>query len=273
MLSFVRKKWSAECFAHERRVAHVREQTMACVEVVHVSQPHQPHGPRLRYGFIADTWQRTVTLLRDTAIPVTLVFPHRKAWSFVSEDDVRELRVRLQTDVLLRLRLLDVMAATYPGVASGQEQLRAVLASHTWPRWRAEVARVTTPRLCAHGDVEAFFALLSLPYPDKRSYFYAWCVEFLVRSVATHTFQPLLVENVTPAGDALVDWLLAFYDENWECEPAAALAAISSAWEIPVQSVAQLHALLPPTSCPTYDAFAACCDSIGTLESTSPQPA
>lgn len=262
VIRFIGRRWLEE-EQHEAAVlASVRAQTMRCCEKVAV--PAAMHGQRVLYGFMADTWDKTAEVLAGTDIPVQLVFPARTLWSEVNEGDVVALQARLDDEVVLRLRLLDVVAAAYPAVKAGQEWLSRWMREKRWvcpqqlERWGSSKLAV------AHGTVEHEFACIAVRYPDRRAHFYAWLIHFLVASAQSGKFEPLLVRSVQPAGKELVEWLLAFHDRRWSCEEREALAQLATAWTLNVQSVADLRSLLPPTSCPTFADFVACCDSIGT---------
>jgi hypothetical protein len=259
---FILERWATELEAEQGKKARVREQTMACREKVRV-----PGGGDVSYGFMSDYPERTVLLLRDTGVPVHVIFPSRHAWHEVVGEDVIALGARLQSDVLLRIRLLDLVAASYPSFQAGQQWLSSYLSESRWsppPRLPPAPAPECAEWRDVHGAVELHFALAASRYPDKREYFYAWLIHFLVHSAATNTFEPLLVSGEDEEGvDELADWLLAFHDHGWSCEDEAAMEQIATLWRTPVQSVAGLRALLPPTSCQTYGAFVKLCDSIG----------
>lgn len=267
VVRFIGKRWLEEEQHEAASIASVREQAVACREKVIV--PAASHGQRVLYGFMTDSWQKTVRLLEGGNLPVHLVFPARGVWSEVCEADVVELHARLNADVVLRLRLLDVMAAAYPAVKAGQAWLSRWMREKRWvcpqqlERWECSVS-------LEHGRVEQEFAAFAVRYPDRRAHFYAWLIHFLVQTVQAGKFEPLLLSSVEPAGDELVQWLLAFHDRTWSCEESSALAQLASAWGLRIQSVADLRSLLPPTSCPTFDDFAACCDSIGRAGGSRP---
>jgi hypothetical protein len=286
---FLSDCWQREHARELAAKAEVQAQTSECAYQVKV-----PVGARLAehsvyFGFVHPDWRDTVRCLEQMGVPAALPFPDAESFAAVTQSDVRALEARLQTDVLLRVTLLQELASGKSSVAGkrarfGQQWLREFLLRTDWPLPCPVVLNTCDDgAVGAHGVVESLFIRAAASVPaDKWQFVFVCMLAFIARSVDAGCFVPLppslhlaLADEAAQA--ELAQWLLHYYDDwaDTSGEFVQSLARLSRAWRRHYSSAAQFRATLPPTTCYSFDAFesaASTLTSAGAVPPPHPPP-
>lgn len=187
--AFIMHMWSKEARKERADKERVRVQTRRCMRVIQCEHA----STQLIYGFVCDAWRDTVAVLRSTGVPPVLLFgPGVDTWEEVDEAAVQGLLLRVASDVVFRMRLLDACAASDPQAHAGQAWVTSYLATERWPR--PPFKALPSLHLSGHGKVEQAFVTWAakIKKPELLPYFFVWLHIFLVRAAQTHTFHPLV---------------------------------------------------------------------------------
>lgn len=257
---YLRQEWFKQREEERRRKATVVSQTVACLAKVRI--PCGSRGQVVPYGLICAEWQDTVELAKKLQLPLHSLFPDVLQYRDVKEAHVAELAQRLKDDLQFRWRILNACGRYLPDCERGQAWLSKYLCTTRWlplhddvfAKWHQRVMEAALADSTNHGTVEIFFIAFATLLPvDKWPHVYAWCLAFLAHLVDSGTFvcnAPLPTET---SETELIDWLLQYYDPDWQCDEAIALKNLSTAWRRHYAS--REDVLLPLSTCPTYELF------------------
>lgn len=264
---FLRQEWFKQREEERRRKEAVAAQTVACLQSVRI--PCGIRGQRVPYGVVCEQWRDTLALCQKLNLPVNLLFPDVLHFRDVNEAHVAELARRLQTELQLRWQVLNACNQMLPRHESGQAWLSTYLGTTRWLPLTEQLLDKWEESLThgegggqdaeAHGTVERMFITFAALLPtDKWPHVYAWSLVFLAHLVDSGAL-PATAAPPAPApphlAQQLLEWLLQYYDPDWQCLEEVALRNLSTAWRRRCTSTADVP--LPPTTCPTYEAFEA----------------
>lgn len=259
---YVRQEWFKQREEERRRKETVVAQTVACLAKVRI--PCGLRGQILSYGLICAEWRDTVQLAKHVQLPLHLLFPDVLHYRDVKEVHVVDLAQRLKDDLQLRWQVLNACSRHLPDHERGQAWISKYLCTTRWlplhnnmfAAWQTRAAKLVFTPADSQGAVESLFiAFATLIQGDKWPHVYAWCLSFLVHYVDSGSLMPECTHVVSApdAAEQLMDWLMHYYDPDWQCDEAVALKNLSTAWRR--RCVAKEDVLLPPTTCPTYEVF------------------
>lgn len=284
VLRFLCECWGREHARELAAKAEVQAQTSGCAYQVNVPLGAARQG--VYFGFVHTHWRDTVRCLEEMGVPAALPFPDAESFAAVTQADVQALEVRLQSDVALRLRLLQELArrssVTGKRARFGQQWLREFLLRTNWPLPCPIVLSDDEGEgegVGAHGVVESLFIRAAASVPaDKWEFVFVCMLAFVAQSVDGGRFVPL--PPAAPLADEeargeLATWLLHYYDDwaDRSGEFEQSLARLSRAWRRHYSSVPQFRATLPPTTCYSFAVFeCAVSAAAGVVPSPALQP-